>query len=361
MLGPLPPPFMGPAIATEIILKSRIHNNFKIFHLDTNTHESLSTLGTLTLRSVKTNLGLYLKMINLIIKHQPNLVLIPISQTTVGFIKDSVFILISRLFQLKTLLQLRGGNFKQWLDRSSGITRIYVSWILKRTQGIIVLGEKLRYQFNGYFNKGRIFVVPNGANFNFLIPQKSNSDKIKLLYLSNLQPSKGIEDVIEAFILLKKNYSDSKYEVDIVGSWLDENTKNKCNKLTSDNNLSINYHPPAFNENKLYFLQNADILIFPPREPEGHPWVIVEAMAAGLPIISTDQGAITQSVIDGVNGFIVEKQSPKHIAEKITYLIDNPEIRIKMGKESRRLYEENFTEEKMVERLTHAFNAVLNG
>ena len=83
-------------------------------------------------------------------------------------------------------------------------------------------------------------------------------------------------------------------------------------------------------------------------------------MAAGLPIISTDQGAITESVIDGVNGFIVEKQNPQQIAEKIKFLIENPELKKKMGKESRRRYEENFTEEKMVERLTQAFNAVLS-
>ena len=83
-------------------------------------------------------------------------------------------------------------------------------------------------------------------------------------------------------------------------------------------------------------------------------------MAAGLPIISTDQGAITESVIDGVNGFIVKKQNPQQIAEKIKILIEKSELRLKMGNESRRLYEENFTEEKMVERLTQAFNAVLS-
>jgi glycosyltransferase involved in cell wall biosynthesis len=94
--------------------------------------------------------------------------------------------------------------------------------------------------------------------------------------------------------------------------------------------------------------------------PEGHPWVLVEAMAAGLPIISTDQGAITESVIDGVNGFIVDSNNPLQIAEKLEYLMDHPEIREKMGKESRRLYEENFTEEKMIEKLKDVFNTVLN-
>ena len=82
-------------------------------------------------------------------------------------------------------------------------------------------------------------------------------------------------------------------------------------------------------------------------------------MAAGLPIISTDQGAITESVLNMENGFIIESNNPEQIAEKIEYLVNHPDVRQKMGKESRRLYEENFTEEIMVKRLASVFNTVI--
>jgi glycosyltransferase involved in cell wall biosynthesis len=83
-------------------------------------------------------------------------------------------------------------------------------------------------------------------------------------------------------------------------------------------------------------------------------------MAAGLPIISTDQGAITESVIDGCNGFIVEAGNPMQIADKINLLVETLDLRKEMARESRKLYEDKFTEEKMVERLTNVFNTVLN-
>ena len=89
--------------------------------------------------------------------------------------------------------------------------------------------------------------------------------------------------------------------------------------------------------------------------------MIVEAMAAGLPIVSTAQGAIPESVIDGVNGFIVEPENPGQISEKLRYLLENHEARKRMGQASRRLYEENFTEEKMVKRLRLCFDSVLEG
>lgn len=351
---------MGPSIATEIILKSSLKKYFTLYHLNTNTHEKLSTLGEWTTSRIKKNLKLYFKMAYLIIKNRPDLVVIPISQTTSGFIKDSIYILISRFFLRKTLLQLRGSNFRNWLNGASGVTRAYVAMVLHRAQGVIVQGEKLRYLFSDFFKGDRIFVVPNGADYRFKAANPGTNSKLRLLYLSNLQPSKGIEDVLNASILVKKNYGNLNFEIGIVGSWRDDATKSRYLKLVSDNNLPATFHLSVAGEKKFSFLSDADIFIFPPREPEGHPWVIVEAMAAGLPIISTDQGAITESVIDGVNGFIVEKQNPQQIADKIILLIQNAELRMQMGKESRRLYEENFTEDKMVQRMAACFNKVLN-
>ncbi len=82
-------------------------------------------------------------------------------------------------------------------------------------------------------------------------------------------------------------------------------------------------------------------------------------MAAGLPVISTDHAAISESVHDGKNGYLVEKKNIQQLAEKIIILANDKELRNKMGTESRRIYLENLTEEKMVERMGHAFRSVI--
>jgi len=361
ILGPLPPPYMGPSIATNIILKSSLNRDFILYHLNTNTHTTLTSLGDLTLGRLLKNLNISIKMIRIIKNSQPDLVVIPISQTTPGFIKDSVFIIISKLFRRRILLQLRGSNFRNWLKEISKITKAYVGMVLHSAQGVIVLGESLKYLFSDFFKDTKIFVVPNGANFEIMVNNRRSSTKakLKLLYLSNIQLSKGIVEVLNAMLYLKKKYVNLKCEIDVVGNWLDEKTKSNCIRIVKVNKLPVVFHPLAMGRTKWKFFLNADLFIFPPRDPEGHPWVIVEAMAAGLPIISTDQGAIRESVIDGVNGFIVEQQNPKQIAEKIKILIENPGIRNSMGQTSRQLYLKNFTEEKMVEHLSYAFNEVL--
>jgi glycosyltransferase involved in cell wall biosynthesis len=345
LLGKLPPPYMGPAIAAQIILQSDLKNRVDLFFLDTRANASIHTLGKWSLGKVLKNLSLYWKLCRMIGKHKPDLVLIPISQTTGGFIKDSIYILLARLMGKKVLLQLRGSNFKHWISQASGLTQGYVRFVLKRTEGIIVLGKKLKHLFEDYFPEEKIFVVPNGGDYN--IPQKRvQSEELRMLYLSNLLAAKGIEDVFKAVEMVYRTHKN--FSVDLIGDWLHAETKEACLALLENHSLPIRIHSPEESRNKLQYLADADIFVFPPREPEGHPWAIVEAMAAGLPVISTDMGAITESVLDGMNGFIVDPANPEQIAAKLQTLIADKSLRKKMGEESRRLYLNNFTEERMV-------------
>jgi len=110
----------------------------------------------------------------------------------------------------------------------------------------------------------------------------------------------------------------------------------------------------------LKILKNSDIFIFTPKEPEGHPWVIVEALAAGLPIISADQGAITESVHNKVNGFIVDPINITQITSRLQYLIDNEAERIIMANQSREIYLKYFTQKIMVDKLKTVFETVIN-
>ena len=357
ILGKLPPPFMGPALATRIILDSSLKEKYRLFHIDTKAYDSLNELGKWSFKKIFRNNAIYFRMLRVCISQKPDLVLIPISQATTGFIKDSIFILIARFTGRRVLLQLRGSDFKSWLKSSAKWMQRYAAFILHRTQGMIVLGKSLRHIFEEYYSPDKIYVVPNGANYNLSFSLKKNIP-LRILYLANLQASKGIEDVLEAVQILIKQGLDN-FHLDVVGQWRSEETRVNCEKLVSDNKLPVTFHPADAGKKKMEFLGNADIFVFPPRAPEGHPWVIVEAMAAGLPVISTDRGAIAECILDGQNGFIVPVNNPGQIAIKLKQLISDNALRERMGKESRKLYEENFTEEKMVGRLSETFEKAM--
>lgn len=360
ILGKLPPPYMGPSIATDILLKSDLKNRFELIHVDTKINDAISSFGKWNFAKFKRNISVYVVMLNLLIKRKPDLVLIPISQTSIGFIKDSIFIILAFLFRKKVVIQLRGSDINNWLSKSSRFMRYYFKRIVSITKGVIVLGNNLKYLFKDYFKEDAIFVIPNGGNYDIPKQKKDPTHAIKILYFSNLLASKGVEDVFNAIDIIHKQNLSQQYSVNFVGAWYSEELKGRCMNLIEKENLPISIFSPKSGEEKFKFLSEADIFVFPPRDPEGHPWAIVEAMAAALPIISTDRGAIIESVIDTKNGFIVEAGKPEKIAEKLKLLLENSELREQMGQKSRQLYLNNFTEEKMVNKYTVVFNTVIN-
>ncbi|MGD1847241.1 MAG: glycosyltransferase [Salibacteraceae bacterium] len=357
ILGKLPPPYMGPAIATGIILNSSLQDEYELIHLQTKINQSIDGLGKWQFAKVRASIGSYRNMRRLLRQHRPEVVLVPISQTTMGFLKDAPFIFLGKWYGSKVILQLRGSNFKNWLQSSAG----WVKWVVRRslngTAGVIVLGSKLRHLFEDFFPPEKIFVVPNGANYD--IPKKPASDTLKVLYLANLIPSKGIEDVLEAIKRLHE--IGIVFEFHALGSWQDPDFKAQCESFLAANPLPITVHPPVSGAAKFEQFASADVFVFTPREPEGHPWVIVEAMASGLPIVSTDQGAITESVEEGYNGYIVPSHEPQAIADRLSLLLQDAALRAEMGKNSRIQYETKFSEKQMVGRLSDTFKTVLEG
>ncbi len=338
-----------------------------MIHLDTSDHRDINTFGAIDFQNIYLALKHYFLLGWLIIIRLPEMVYIPISQTTKGYLRDSIFIFISKLFRRKVVCHLRGGNFKNWYDSARLLTQWFVRKVHSLVDGQIVLGEKLIGIFEGIIPKEKIFVVPNGRNYCFeseklrKYENEQGKNNVSILYLSNLIETKGYRDVLHSVKGVAESHRNSIYF--FAGSWMNDEDRIKNEKYIEREGIGnhVNFVGLVTGEQKTYLLEKADIFVYPTYyPPEGHPWVIVEAMAAGLPIISTDQGAITESVIDGVNGFIVEKQNPKQIAEKVKLLIVKPELRIKMGKESKRLYEEEFTEERMVERMKKCFYEVLN-
>ena len=357
ILGKLPPPYMGPAIATQILLQSGLKDYFELIHLNTKMNASLENMGKLGIRKIMKGILLYWNMLWICLTARPHLVLIPISQSSRGFVKDFLFIAAGKLAGRRVVLQLRGSNFQNWMDTAPSFIRALVKFAMKWSVGMIVLGSNLRYLFRNYFPEERIYVIPNGGNFHFPAVEK-NSRETRFLFFSNLFDAKGIRDVVDAVQLLQKEHPGAIH-LDVAGSWLEENTRSYCMDLVEKNKLPVTFFPALSGVEKELRFARADVFIFTPRDPEGHPWVIVEAMAAALPVIATDKGAITESVVDGENGFIVKDNDPAAIAAKMFTLATEPALRKRMSSRSLEYYHSKFTEEKMVENYVKCFQDLL--
>lgn len=354
ILGKLPPPLMGPAIATRILLDSDLQDDFDLHHFDTRINADVADMGTFKWQKIGTIRALYSSFAERLEKTEPHLVLIPIGQTTAGFLKDIPFIRMAHKSGAKVVIQLRGSEFRSWFDKLDPIRKNMVRGALAKVDGVIVLGENLRYLFEGLVPSEKIFVVSNGADYTF---SESRTKSLRILYLANYLPGKGLKELLEALVMVHEKHK-LRFEFHGYGSWDNEAYKRECVKM-------VERYPNFFlngsisGDAKWQAFADAQIFVFAPKAPEGHPWSLVEASAAGLPIVSTDSGAIRQNVIDGENGFLLEHPEPKVLAEKIALLIKDSDLREKMGIASRKLYESNFTAAAMSRQMRSVFQTIL--
>jgi len=154
----------------------------------------------------------------------------------------------------------------------------------------------------------------------------SLSDRV-LLFMGRLNDEKGFDILIKAFEIVHSVLKDTF----LLLSGNDES--HKIHYKSSGINNHIKILKPHNESHKLYTI--ADIVVLPSRS-DSFPFVMIEAGAFKKPFIGGNTGGIAEFIEDGINGLLVDPENPQVLAEKIIYLLKNPQIGITMGE---KLYE----------------------
>lgn len=192
-----------------------------------------------------------------------------------------------------------------------------------------------------YHLKVRRLEVLGGIGVNLEQYQYSNVDigKIKFLFIGRLLKEKGIHEFVQAAQIVREQYTEVEF---IVLGGLDKENPgalqhDELNRLIQSGVITY----PGHVSDVVHWIRHSSVFVLPSYR-EGVPRSTQEAMAIGRAVITTDVPGCRETVIDGVNGFLVPKWSSKEIAEKMIYLIENPHEIERMGNESRRIAEEKF-------------------
>lgn len=177
---------------------------------------------------------------------------------------------------------------------------------------------------------------------------KSIEAPINFLFVGRLLKEKGIHDFIAAAQQVKEKYPETQFTV--LGA-IDTANLGALKKSELDTLISlkiVNY--PGQVHNVKDWIAETDVFVLPSYR-EGLPLSTQEAMAIGRPIITTDVPGCRDTVVDGVNGFLVEKWNPQALAEKMIYFIKHSEEIEEMGYESYKIAQEKFDAKKVNQRL----------
>lgn len=244
-------------------------------------------------------------------------------------------------------------------------------YLMNRVRKVVVLNEPLRSKLiGGKIKPENITAIPNGVNTSEFNPTINVGDikekyelnnKTTILFAGSITPRKGVEYIVKAanIIINQFGYDDVRFLIAGSPSY-DKEYAEKISRLIEDCALeeSVQLTGLLSQHGELKSLYVAcDIFILPSKE-EGHGLVLTEAMASGKPLIGTNVGGIPVQIRDGWNGFLVEPANEKQLAEKIKYLIDHPEKREEMGRNSRKLAEEVFDWRTIAERYLEVYEEV---
>ena len=173
---------------------------------------------------------------------------------------------------------------------------------------------------------------------------------LKFLFIGRLLKEKGIHEFVQAAKLVKKIYPDTEFTV--LGA-VDHHNLGALQQTELDTLISSNIiQYPGHVSNIKDWIADSHVFVLPSYR-EGVPRSTQEAMAIGRAVITTDVPGCRETVVDGLNGFLVPKWDPEALAKKMIYFIEHPEQARLMGAESYKIAVEKFDAEKVNQRLVN--------
>jgi len=210
--------------------------------------------------------------------------------------------------------------------------------------------DKKLYIENDFINENQArFIKGSGIDLKeFCYTPEPGYGKIKVLLTCRIIREKGVFVLTDAAEILRNEYEEN-VEFWIVGA-LDDHP-NAITKEEMDSVCDGRYIKwLGRREDIKELLQQCHIFAFPSYYMEGLPKSLIEACAIGRPIVTTDNIGCRDVVTDGVNGYLVPVKDANALADKIKVLIENKDLRIKMGKTSREIAERDFSIEDVIKK-----------
>ena len=244
--------------------------------------------------------------------------------------------LLKRKYQIPYIVSLRGSDVPGYSERFTAIYKILtpiIKMVWRNATAVIANSQGLKDLALKSAPQQKIGIIYNGINvaeFNF-IERSVSCEEFKVICVSRITPRKGIKYLIQAVAQLAEKYPFIKLQ--LIGEG-DEKEELEHGTLNMKHGTQIEFLGRIEHEKLPQYYQNADVFVLPSLN-EGMSNTMLEALASGLPLISTNTGGAEELVADGENGFIVKMKDVDDIAAKLEMLIQNPELRLRMARKSR--------------------------
>ena len=341
----------GTAYFAKELLNSYLIEKYHVVYIGTTSN------GNVIKKLFKWLIGL-IRFSYWIAVHKPQLIHLHTSSGT-SFYRKLILLKLAKMRKLPVLVHIHGGGFFDFYKEGGVLLKMLVKTFLQSVNGIIVVANIWAKSIAGITEKvEKIYVVHNFINVDkFQKPRKDHDtrDCFTILYLGAFLREKGILDVIATARTIITYEKNLKFML----CGYDQRSVDLSN-LNKDKELQrvIKIIPWLNDEEKIKAYHTADVF-FSPSYYEAFGLTNVEAMASGLPIVTTNAGGIPEVVEDQVNGFLFNPGNIEGFTRILLKLMANKELRHKMSKINMEKAKSLFSKPVGIEKMDQIYNELI--
>jgi glycosyltransferase involved in cell wall biosynthesis len=349
VVGQTPPPHSGQAIMIERFVNCKLAG-VELIHVRMGFSSHMNEVGCVRMSKIVHMFAIIARIIyhrfadGVRILYYP-----PAGPDRVPMCRDAAILISTRWLFDKTIFHFRAGGISELYDRLPAWQRWFYRKAYFGADAAIRLSE-LNPEDGKRLQARRHYVIPNGLDDPFpgLVVSPADSvntsgDPTRILFVGILRESKGVMVLIEACGKLAAH--GVQFHLELMGQWRSDNfaarVQERIRELHLENHISL--LGVKLGDEKFVAYRRADIVCFPTfYNCETFGNVLVEAMACGLPVVSTLWRGIPSIVDDGETGFLVEPQDPEAVANRLELLASDAELRWRMGRAGRAKFEREY-------------------
>jgi glycosyltransferase involved in cell wall biosynthesis len=256
-----------------------------------------------------------------------------------SFWRKSGFFLLAFAFRVPTILHLHGGGFQLFFEQECGpLRQRFVRYVFNRASRVVVLSGAWKAWVRSISVNPQVEAIYNPVQ----MPQHTRAwaDRTpgQMLFLGRLGKLKGSYDLLQAMAALAPAHRGARLLLG--GDGEQQRMQQRAAELSIASQVTLLGWLQG--ERKEQMLASSMLYVLPSYY-EGLPMSILEAMASGIPVLSTTVGGIPEAVTDGVEGFLVAAGDVTALAERMQCLLNDDALAQRMGAAARRKVETTFS------------------
>lgn len=357
ILGPHRAAISGVSTHVNLLMGSALREDYELVFFQVGSEGRDEGAAGRLLRLIASPFALFA---TILFRHAA-LVHINTSLNTRAYWRDLAYLFVAKLLRARVVYQVHGGALPGEFFRGRRALTAFLRWTLTLPDLVVVLASSELEAYGSFVPGQDVVALPNGidcrpyAHIPTLLTRPG--DPLRLIYIGRLAREKGLYEALQAMRLALDLGVDARLTVAGAGP---EGARLRRYAAALGIAQRATFVGPVSGSDKVNLLAGADVMLLP-SYAEGLPYALLEAMAAGVPVLATPVGAIPDVVSHGTHGYLVPVRDGKSLAAALACLSGDREKLSWMSRACRRRVRAAYSIERLAAELAVRYRDLLGG